>query len=69
MQDLLDPKIFREKLDVVLHEKNLILTKIYNRPAISAKDIAERYLDELAPRIAPMIGDTRWSGARRARAG
>ncbi|HTB08459.1 MAG TPA: adenylosuccinate synthetase, partial [Acidimicrobiales bacterium] len=39
-------------------EKNLILTKIYNRPAISAKDIAERYLDELAPRIAPMIADT-----------
>jgi adenylosuccinate synthase len=58
VQDLLDPKIFREKLDVVLHEKNLILTKIYNRPAISAKDIAELYLDELAPRIAPMIGDT-----------
>jgi adenylosuccinate synthase len=58
VQDLLDPKIFREKLDVVLHEKNLILTKIYNRPAISAKDIAELYLDEHAPRIAPMIGDT-----------
>ncbi len=58
VQDLLDPKIFREKLDVVLHEKNLVLTKIYNRPAISAKDIAELYLDELAPRIAPMIGDS-----------
>jgi len=58
VQDLLDAKIFRQKLDVVLHEKNLILTKIYNRPAILAKDIAERYLDELAPRIAPMIGDT-----------
>ena len=58
VQDLLDHKIFREKLDVVLHEKNLILTKIYNRPALSAKAIAERYLDELAPRVAPMIGDT-----------
>jgi adenylosuccinate synthase len=58
VQDLLDPKIFREKLDVVLQEKNLVLTKIYNRPALSAKDISERYLDELAPRIAPMIGDT-----------
>jgi adenylosuccinate synthase len=58
VQDLLDPKIFREKLDVVLHEKNLILTKIYNRPAISAHDIAARYLDELAPRLAPMIADT-----------
>jgi len=58
VQDLLDPKIFREKLDVVLHEKNLILTKIYNRPAVSAKELAERYLDELAPRFAPMIADT-----------
>jgi adenylosuccinate synthase len=58
VQDLLDPKIFREKLDVVLHEKNLILTKIYNRPAMRADDIASRYLDEMAPRIAPMIADT-----------
>ena len=58
VQDLLDPKIFREKLDVVLHEKNLILTKIYNRPALKAKDLAQRYLDELAPRLAPMIADT-----------
>jgi adenylosuccinate synthase len=58
VQDLLDPKIFREKLGVVLHEKNLVLTKIYNRPAIPAKAIAEEYLDELAPRLAPMIGDT-----------
>ena len=31
IQDLFDEKIFREKLDVVLREKNLILTKIYNR--------------------------------------
>jgi adenylosuccinate synthase len=58
VQDLLDAKIFREKLDVVLKEKNLVLTKIYNRPAISAKDIGEKYLDEFAPRIAPMIVDS-----------
>ena len=58
VQDLLDAKIFRQKLDVVLHEKNLVLNKIYNRPAMSAKDIAEKYLDELAPRVSPMIADT-----------
>ena len=58
VQDLLDAKIFRQKLDVVLHEKNLVLNKIYNRPAMSAKDIGEKYLDELAPRLAPMIADT-----------
>src|SRR3954454_8301673 len=58
VQDLLDPKIFREKLDVVLKEKNLILAKVYNRLALSADDIAGRYLDEMAPRLAPMIDDT-----------
>ena len=58
VQDLLDAKIFREKLDVVLHEKNLLLTKIYNRPALQAKELAERYLDDFAPRMAPMITDT-----------
>jgi adenylosuccinate synthase len=58
VQDLLDPKIFREKLDVVLKEKNQILAKVYNRLPLSADDIAARYLDEYAPRIAPMIDDT-----------
>jgi adenylosuccinate synthase len=58
IQDLLDAKIFREKLDVVLQEKNLVLTKIYNRPAIPAATIAEKYLDEYAPRLKSMIGDT-----------
>src|SRR6202000_2281320 len=58
VQDLLDPKIFRQKLDVVLKEKNLVLAKIYNRLPLSAADIAERYLDTYAPALAPMIGDT-----------
>src|SRR5436853_6913291 len=58
VQDLLDAKIFREKLDVVLKEKNLILAKVYNRLALSADEIAEQYLGELAPRLAPMISDT-----------
>jgi adenylosuccinate synthase len=56
-QDLLDPKIFREKLDVVLKEKNLILAKVYNRLPLSARDIAARYLDEYAPKLSPYIGD------------
>jgi adenylosuccinate synthase len=57
VQDLLDPKIFRQKLDVVLKEKNLVLAKVYNRLSISKDDICDRYLDEYAPRIAPMVGD------------
>jgi len=58
VQDLLDPKIFREKLDVAIKEKNLVLAKVYNRLPLSADEIAARYLDEYAPRMAPMIDDT-----------
>ena len=58
VQDILDPKIFREKLDVVLREKNLILTKVYNRLPVSADEICEAYLGEYAGRLEPMIADT-----------
>jgi adenylosuccinate synthase len=57
VQDLLDAKIFRQKLDVVLKEKNAILAKVYNRLPQSADEIAKRYLDDFAPRLAPHIGD------------
>jgi adenylosuccinate synthase len=58
VQDLLDGKIFRQKLDVVLKEKNLVLAKVYNRLPQSADQIASRYLDDLAPRLEPMIADS-----------
>jgi adenylosuccinate synthase len=58
VQDLLDPKIFRAKLDQALKEKNAVLTRVYNRLPLSAGEIADRYLDELAPRLAPYIADT-----------
>jgi len=58
VQDLLDPKIFRQKLDVALKEKNAVLSRVYNRLPLDAEDIARRYLDEYAPRLAPMVGDT-----------
>jgi len=58
VQDLLDPKIFREKLDVVLKEKNPLLAKVYNRLPVDADAIAERYLDECLPRLRPHIADT-----------
>src|SRR6188508_2917006 len=57
VQDLLDPKIFREKLDLVLREKNGVLAKVYNRLPMDAKEISERYL-AMVPRLAPMIDDT-----------
>jgi adenylosuccinate synthase len=58
VQDLLDAKIFRKKLEVVLKEKNAVLAKVYNRLPIHVDDICARYLDEYAPRLAPMVADT-----------
>lgn len=58
VQDLLDAKIFRQKLEVVLKEKNAILAKVYNRLPLDADEIAGHYLDEYAPRLEPLMGDT-----------
>ncbi|CAN5652331.1 adenylosuccinate synthase [soil metagenome] len=57
IQDLFDEKIFREKLEVVLREKNLILTKIYNRLPLDGERIVDEYMG-LADRIQPMVVDT-----------
>jgi adenylosuccinate synthase len=57
-QDLLDEKIFREKLEVVLKEKNQILAKVYNRLPLDEKAILDDYLGIYAPRLAPLIDDT-----------
>jgi adenylosuccinate synthase len=57
VQDLLDPKIFREKLEVALKEKNAVLTRVYNRLPTALDDIAGRYLEEYAPRISPIVAD------------
>jgi adenylosuccinate synthase len=54
VQDLLDEKIFRQKLDVVLKEKNALLTKVYGRLALKADDIVEQYKD-FGARLEPMI--------------
>jgi adenylosuccinate synthase len=57
VQDLTDPSIFREKLDVAIKEKNLVLAKIYNRLPLDPATIAEEYL-AMGERLAPHIADT-----------
>ncbi len=57
VQDLFDRKIFREKLDVVLREKNAILTKIYGRLPLDGDAIVDEYMD-LAERLHPIVTDT-----------
>jgi adenylosuccinate synthase len=57
VQDLFDPKIFRQKLDLVLREKNGVLAKVYNRLPVDADALTEEYLG-VAPRLEPLIDDT-----------
>jgi len=44
VQDLLDPGILRQKLDLALMEKNQVLTKVYNRRGIDAGAVAAEYV-------------------------
>ncbi|MEM9518137.1 MAG: adenylosuccinate synthase [Actinomycetota bacterium] len=57
VQDLTDPKIFRQKLDVALGYTNQVLTKVFNRLPVDGDELAELYLGEYAPRVIPHIGD------------
>jgi adenylosuccinate synthase len=57
IQDLFDQKIFREKLEIVLKEKNLILTRVYGRLPLTADAIVEDYL-RYAERLRPHVRDT-----------
>jgi adenylosuccinate synthase len=58
VQDLLDPGILRQKLELVLREKNQILFKVYNRKAIDPSAVIEEYL-VYADRLRPYIVETR----------
>jgi adenylosuccinate synthase len=57
MQDLFDEKIFREKLDVVLREKNAVLAKVYGRLPLEADRIVGDYR-AYAERLQPHVADT-----------
>ncbi len=57
VQDLFDPGILRQKLDLVLREKNQVLTKVYNRRGIDAAAVAEQYLG-YAGRLGRYVADT-----------
>jgi len=58
VQDLLDPKIFRQKLEAMAKEKNQVLAKVFNQLPLDVDEIAAEYLDECLPKIRPYIADT-----------
>jgi adenylosuccinate synthase len=57
VQDLFDPGILAQKLDLVLREKNQVLTKVYNRRGIDAAAVTQEYLG-YGQRMGPYLADT-----------
>ena len=57
VQDVLDPKILREKIEVALAEKNVWLERVYGVEPIELEALAERY-ERYAQRLRPYIADT-----------
>jgi adenylosuccinate synthase len=57
VQDLFDEGIFRKKLEAVLSHTNLVLTRVYDQPAMDLEQIALEYLG-YARRLEPMVTDT-----------
>ena len=58
VQDLLDEKILREKVEAALELKNQILVKVYNRRALDVDEVADAVLAQ-AEGFAHRIADTR----------
>ena len=57
VQDLLDPKILRQKIETALAEKNVWLQKVYELEPFELEDVAARY-EGYAQRLRPYIADT-----------
>ncbi len=57
VQDLFDPHILEQKVEAALAFKNQVLTKIYNRRAITVQEVMGELLP-YAERLAPMVTDT-----------
>jgi adenylosuccinate synthase len=57
VQDLFDPGILRQKLDLVLMEKNQVLAKVYNRRGIDPDTVAAEYVG-YGEKLRPYVADT-----------
>jgi adenylosuccinate synthase len=57
VQDVLDSKILRQKIEVALAEKNIWLERVYEVEPFDLDEVASRY-DEYAKRLRPFVGDT-----------
>jgi adenylosuccinate synthase len=57
VQDLLDPKILRPKIELAVAEKNVWLERVYGLEAFDADVVVARALDQ-ADRLGPHVADT-----------
>jgi adenylosuccinate synthase len=56
VQDVLDPKILRQKIEVALAEKNVWLERVYEVEPFELEEVWTRYAG-YAQRLAPYVGD------------
>jgi len=57
VQDLLDPKILRQKIETALAEKNVWLQKVYEHEPFELEEVASRY-EGYAQRLRSFVADT-----------
>ena len=57
MADFREPKVFLERLKLVLERKNRLLTQVYNAQPLDLEEVYSQYM-EYQERISPFIADT-----------
>src|SRR6187431_3487115 len=57
VQDLLDSKILRQKLELAVAEKNVWLERVYEHEPFDLEDVASKY-EGYAKRLRPFVADT-----------
>jgi adenylosuccinate synthase len=57
VQDILDPKILRQKFETALAEKNIVLERLHDAAPLQVEELAER-MESCAQRLRPYVADT-----------
>jgi adenylosuccinate synthase len=57
VQDILDPKILRQKFETALTEKNIVLERLHDAAPLQVEELAER-MESCAQRLRPYVADT-----------
>ncbi len=57
VQDILDPKILRQKFETALAEKNIVLERLHDAAPLQVEELAEQ-MESCAQRLRPYVADT-----------